>query len=54
MQAVALRTAAWGEAADFRQLVDQLNGVEARVIADDGERDAALAAFGLRMSGDGA
>ena len=50
LQAYAVRVAAWGEAKDFRRLMDQLNGVRGgnSAAADDAELDAALAAFGLR------
>jgi len=46
LQAVALRTAAWGEAREFGQMLDRLNGVKPAAIR--GEIDASLAAFGLR------
>lgn len=45
LQAQCLRLAAWGDADDFGRLLGRLNGVEQR--ADDGEFNAALAAFGL-------
>lgn len=42
MQAHAVRLAVWGEAEDFGGLMDQLNGVKPRVIADADELAAAL------------
>jgi len=48
LQAHAVRVAAWGEAEDFGRLMDRLTGATRREVVDDGERDAALAAFGLR------
>lgn len=44
-----MRVAAWGEAEDFGRLMDRLTGETRSEVVDDSARDAALAAFGLRM-----
>ena len=48
LQAVALRTAAWGDAKEFGEFIGRLEGSTSRRQEDDAELDAALAAFGLR------
>lgn len=48
LQAHAVRVAAWGGAEDFGRLMDRLTDNTRREVVDNGERDAALAAFGLR------
>lgn len=52
LQAQAIRMAVWGEQEDFRRFTRAVSGESQTVGAgggnDAGERDAALAAFGLR------
>ncbi len=47
-QAQAIRMAVWGEQDEFDAYTARLTGDARQVVADDRERDAALAAFGLR------
>lgn len=46
-QSQTIRAAVWAEQADYAGFLGRLNG-DAAARADAGERDAALAAFGLR------